>query len=248
MTRTPGGGITSVFFFRFNSIRQRWWAFKQMRLGPQQLQQDENLNFFKILGTGGGNGFSLFPDFGTYAILVTAENHADLASFSKKNPLLHEYRQRSAEALEIKLKAFKSHGAWGGKSPFQDQHGSHQPELMAVLTRASISSKRLLEFWQYVPGVSRGILGREGLILAKGIGEYPLIEQATISLWRTDEAMRNFAYREKKHAEVVRKTRSRNWYSEELFCRFEVVEISGSWQGEALNYLSQVRSAAEAKT
>ena len=45
--------------------------------------------------------------------------------------------------------------------------------------------------------------------------------QATFSLWSNAEAMMNYAYKNPKHAEMVKKTRELNWYSEELFARFK---------------------------
>ena len=37
--------------------------------------------FFKLMGTGGGNGFSLKPDFGTYAFLGVWESKLQLLNF-----------------------------------------------------------------------------------------------------------------------------------------------------------------------
>jgi len=49
------------------------------------------------------------------------------------------------------------------------------------------------------------------------------VEQATFSIWKNLEKMNYFAYKHAAHAEVVRLTRERNWYSEELFARFQVI-------------------------
>ena len=38
------------------------------------------------------------------------------------------------------------------------------------------------------------------------------------------ESVTDFAYKNKNHAEIVKKTRQRNWYKEDLFARFEIID------------------------
>jgi hypothetical protein len=52
--------------------------------------------------------------------------------------------------------------------------------------------------------------------------------QATFSVWSSADAMFDYAYSNPKHAEMVKKTRELNWYSEELFARFEPYKVEGS--------------------
>jgi hypothetical protein len=47
--------------------------------------------------------------------------------------------------------------------------------------------------------------------------------------------MRDFAYKSDHHAEVVRLTRERAWYKEEMFTRFRVLEVVGEWEGADLS-------------
>ena len=44
--------------------------------------------------------------------------------------------------------------------------------------------------------------------------------------------MKAFAYSQKEHAEVIQKTRQRNWYSEELFTRFKITGCTGTLNGK----------------
>ena len=37
------------------------------------------------------------------------------------------------------------------------------------------------------------------------------------------ERVKKFAYDKGAHSEIVRKTKKRNWYSEDLFARFEIL-------------------------
>jgi hypothetical protein len=65
------------------------------------------------------------------------------------------------------------------------------------------------------------------LIFSKGIGEFPLLMQATFSLWASSEAMMNYAYQNPMHSEMVKKTKELKWYSEELFARFQIFHQVG---------------------
>ena len=125
------------------------------------------------------------------------------------------------------MKAVAGHGDWDGGNPFD--YASEEPGgKIAVLTRATIHGARLLNFWRYVPKVSRSMEGAPGLRFAIGIGELPLIQQATFSLWDSKEDMTNYAYTMARHKEVVKQTRKQKWYKEELFTRFRPYRSEGS--------------------
>ena len=230
--------MTTFTIFNFSGASQRWWAFKQMVYAHAQLKKCGN-EFYKLLGSGGGEGFSLLPDFGTYILLQTWPDEAVATRFFKSNPLFLEYLDMCSECRVIHARAYKADGTWNGINPFLNQEGNAEPDMLGVLTRASIKPALLWQFWRYVPGVSKKIFQSPGLIFAKGIGELPLVEQATFSLWEQQKAMQHFAYKQKEHAAVVKKTRELNWYSEELFARFEVLDAEEyKW---ALPYSSQLQ-------
>jgi hypothetical protein len=96
---------------------------------------------------------------------------------------------------------------------------------IAVLTRATIRLSKLKSFWKSVPDVSAQMQDAKGLIASFGIGEIPFIKQATLSIWEDVESMKTFAYQMKAHQTVIQKTRKENWYSEEMFTRFEVISM-----------------------
>jgi hypothetical protein len=70
------------------------------------------------------------------------------------------------------------------------------------------------------------------LVLSIGVGEWPLIQQATISIWKTQKEMLDYAYKNPKHREVVMLTRKLNWYKEEMFARFVPYKFEGKWDGK----------------
>jgi hypothetical protein len=51
---------------------------------------------------------------------------------------------------------------------------------------------------------SKSLEGYDGLALSIGVGEWPLIQQATLSIWKTQAEMIDYAYKIEKHKEVVR--------------------------------------------
>lgn len=225
--------ITTVTIYRFKS--NKYWAFKQMRLSLEPLQKVEGLSFYKVLGCGAGNGFSIFPDFGTYAKLQIWESESAAHAYFNEHPLHVEYVEKSATHETIFMHAIESHGEWDGSNPFQLQKQTSDQSQIVVLTRATIYARKLLNFWQYVPRVSKSMEGAPGLQFALGIGELPLIQQATISLWENKDAMMNYAYTMKKHKEVVKQTRKQKWYKEELFTRFQPYKSEGSGNELVIN-------------
>ena len=56
--------IVTISFSQYRSARQRWWAFQQMGLAPRKLVGIPGLQFVKMLGSGAGNGFSIWPNWG----------------------------------------------------------------------------------------------------------------------------------------------------------------------------------------
>jgi heme-degrading monooxygenase HmoA len=200
-----------------------------MGLAPSKLQQKKGLRFFKLMGTGGGNGFSLWPDFGTYAFLGVWDSQKSADDFLKDNALLQTYYQKSSSIRTLKMLPVKSHGLWSGQNPFTE----HKPVTIdsklpvAVITRATLRPSRLIAFWKSVPSASAAIENAAGVQYFKGIGEWPFVQQATLSLWDSFEAVKKFAYRDQTHAKIIKKTRSQQWYSEDLFARFHVLSDTG---------------------
>lgn len=214
--------ITTVAIYKFSEFK--YWAFTQMQLGYRELAKVEGLQFHKILGTGAGNGFSAYPNFGQYAMLCIWKDETAARAFFSQNKFQDLYTDRSADRQVFFLRPVHGHGLWDGLEPFSYQDPEDEPLQWAVVTRATISFRRLLEFWKHVPSVSKSIEGQPGLRLSVGIGEWPLVQQATFSIWNNLDDMKAYAYKSRLHKEVITKTRDRQWYSEELFVRFQVMD------------------------
>ncbi|WP_198661653.1 hypothetical protein [Lewinella sp. IMCC34183] len=201
-----------------------------MQLAQGRLAEVPGLTFSRLMGSGGGTGFSLLPNLGVYALVAHWRGAADADRFFAADPWYAEAIARTDRRITFRLEATMAHGAWGGGNPFSPRPEAYDPGApVAVITRATIRPRKLPDFWRYVPATSRSVQEREERLLSIGIGEYPVFMQATFSVWSSGRAMTDFAYRGDHHREVVRLTRERNWYKEELFARFRLLRSEGSW-------------------
>jgi len=109
--------------------------------------------------------------------------------------------------------------------PFKTKPGLEAKgnQKAVVITRATLHWNRLFSFWKAVPAASKAIETAQGVQYYKGIGEWPFIQQATISIWDDFEAVNTFAYKDRAHADIVKKTKQMNWYKEDLFSRFHLI-------------------------
>lgn len=203
-----------------------------MQLAHARLAGTPGLTFHRMMGSGGGNGFSVAPNWGVYALVGHWTERSAAEDFFANHPWYADARAHSRDRVTFYLQATLTHGEWGGGNPFTprpEDYDKHAP--VAVITRATIYPHKLPDFWRYVPRTSASVYGRPERLLSIGIGEYPVFMQATFSLWTSGAAMTEFAYSSTHHKEVVQLTRARGWYREELFTRFRLLDVVGDWPG-----------------
>lgn len=189
------------------------------------LKKTPGLKFYKLLGTGAGAGFSLFPDFSTYSILCVWDDSKSANDFINNSEHSIKISKKAFSRNDYFLKPIKSHGKWDGINPFNvndSKFDKNKP--VAIITRATLNFTKLIEFWNSVPKASNAIKNAKGVLWFKGIGELPFIQQATFSIWENLESVTNFAYKDLNHSEIVKKTKKRNWYKEDLFSRFVIID------------------------
>ena len=214
----------SISFFHFES--NKFWAFKQMVEAKKYFSNNHKVSFYKMLGTGGKGGF-IYPDFSVYSLLCVWD----------KTEYLNEFIESSNHAKEIKTKAKRrtdyimepifSNGLWDNINPFKVKENREfkNENKIGVITRGKIKLSKQMDFWLNVSSASDAIKNANGVEFYKGIGELPLLYQATFSVWKNHKSISDFAYKNKAHSEIIKKTRDRKWYSEDLFARFEIKEI-----------------------
>lgn len=186
------------------------------------------------MGCGKNGTFDKIPDLNQWAImlvhkgqLVENNNVSILGNF-----ISFWIRLFAKESFTILLNPIAGHGKWDKLEPFGKFDGKFEYQgRVATLTRATIRLNKMKFFWKHVAPVASQMADAKGFIFSAGIGEVPWIKQATFSVWESVEDMKSFAYSMKEHSEVVKKTRTENWYSEDLFVRFSITDSFGTING-----------------
>lgn len=223
--------ITTITFFRYQGALDKMWAFSMMQFAHAPLSKIQGLEHYKLMGSG-KDGFNPFADWTTYALLQIWEREEDALVFFDESELMKKYLRKSTERLTLFMKNIRAKGVWSGKNPFvQSESLDIENPYIAVITRATIKWRLLYTFWKYVPTSQKPLAENKGLIYTKGIGEVPFLQMATFSIWKDKESLMQYAYGSKEHAKAIEKTKRLNWYSEELFSRFQPYRSIGTWKG-----------------
>lgn len=189
------------------------------------------LRFARLLGTGDGSTFTVRGADPRHWALVCAWDEPGAATDFELAPIMRAWRHIATERLSVRLRPLASRGRWSGVRPFGEPVPRPVSGPVASLTRARIRPGRALAFWRSVPPVATDLARVDGLRLALAMGEAPIGWQGTFSLWDSGAALTEFAHRRVAHASVVRRTAEERWYAEELFARFEVIDVEGTYAG-----------------
>jgi hypothetical protein len=216
--------ITTIYFWRIKAIFIPL-AIIFMAINKMQLKRLSGITFIKLLGTGKGESFT--PRDANplrWGMLITvSENQIDMLD---KSFVVKSWQKICISEYRVLLKPISSHGFWSGKQPFAVDKFEWAGKIAAV-TRARIVWRKNLIFWRAVPPVTESLHQSPGLLNAIGIGEAPIGLQGTFSIWQDAVSLRDFAYKGQAHSEAIRATSANQWYSEELFARFAVIEERG---------------------
>ena len=205
-----------------------------MLFAHNHLSNTKGLSFYRLMGSGNGRGFNPLPDWSVYSLLQVWNSEEAANDFFTSSSLIRNYEQHTKEIFTLYMRNISAGGTWVGKNPFEKATDLDPDLPIAIITRATIKWNWLYRFWKYVPISEEGLDGNEGLIYTKGVGEVPIVQMATFSLWKNFDAVKQFAYKSKQHKEAITRTRKNEWYKEELFSRFQPYKSEGSWGGEDL--------------
>lgn len=218
--------VTVAYFFSIGrkSIAFAFWSMAIDRVASRKFT---GISFSKHLGTGSGRTFTpRDADLHRWGILLVIDRGA-LEAFDNSR-IIKSWRKRSTSEFRAVLSPISSHGLWAKTNPFNFTSELRNPEsIIAAVTRARIKWHKNFIFWGAVPPVVSDLHQSPGFISAIGIGEAPIGLQGTFSLWENSKALRDFAYKGAAHQKAIEQTKSIDWYSEELFARFEVLELRG---------------------
>jgi len=218
---------TVVYFF---TIRRKSipFAFLSMAIDRIRIRKLNGISFAKMLGTGTGETFTpQDANLNRWGILAAIDENR-IEAFDS-SPVIENWRRRSTSEMRAILSPISSNGLWSKQNPFDFTAALSSPDAqIAAITRARIKWHQNFRFWRAVPPVVIDLHDNLGLISAIGIGEAPIGLQGTFSIWSSAAALRDFAYKGKAHQVAIEQTKQFNWYSEELFARFEILNLRGS--------------------
>ena len=222
--------ITTITFFRFKGWKAKLWGFGSMQYMRKPLARIPGQQFYKLMGTGKKN-FNPRPDWEVYTVLQVWDHESAANDFFSNSQIIRQYQQNAAECWTIYLKNITVKGTWGAQNPFEiSENLDPGNQYIAAITRATIKTSKLRTFWKFVPTSRSGLENNTGLLYTKGIGEIPIKNMATFSIWQNLEALQKYAYsKQGNHRKAITKTHEIQWYSEELFSRFQPYKSVGSW-------------------
>jgi hypothetical protein len=199
------------------------FAFLQMALGRRTARKIRGVSFAKLMGTGTGKTFTPSDaDLKQWAILFVADD-LDLVDESR---FISSWKKRSVSVDKYLLNPISSHGEWSKQKPFEVSNSIKNDGPIVAITRARLKWSQAVRFWRSIPPVVTDLHESPGLLFSIGIGEAPIGLQGTFSVWQSGAALRDFAYKNAPHRAAIEDTKRFDWYSEELFARFELINTA----------------------
>lgn len=210
----------------------RLWGWSRFVIGRYLLRKIPGLRFGKVMGSGHAGGFGLKPSASIQGVFCVFDTAAHADAFMQPDGPLSAWRLRASEWFCCRLRAYSSRGSWAGEAlPVSVDPPAQGP--VASLTRASIRPTRAAAFWRMQPAAERSLGGAQGVHLAVGIGEAPLLRQATFTIWDSVASMDRYA-RSGAHRDAIEASRSGHFFSESMFVRFVVEATQGRLKGHSL--------------
>jgi len=235
MTQTehiPNSATVTLSLFRFETLADRLWVFAQMGLARPALSRVPGLDFYKLMGSGTGEGFTPVPNTAVWGILAAWRDGAAAQSALRGASVFGRWQARAAEHWTLALEPISVRGKWSERTPFQEGPDSGRGPIVA-LTRATIRPRHARAFWARSGPIS-DVIGNDSSVLFKiGIGEVPFFHQVTFSIWPDSASMAAFARKDGPHARAIAAVRAGDWFSEELYARFRIAASYGTWNGGA---------------
>lgn len=227
--QTPPDPSTAVLLLARLRPAHWPWSWNRLAFSRWLPQPVPGLRFMKTLGSGRDGGFGLVPSASHQGVFCLFSDDDAARDFVARSPLVERYRKASSECLLLTLRPSSARGSWDGTA-IADGPAIAADAPVAALTRAAIRPLAAPAFWRHAPAAQAGLARAEGCELAIGLGEAPLLRQATFSLWRNAAAMDAYA-RTGAHQQAIRAAWQRRFFSESMFVRFAPVAIEGCWEG-----------------
>ena len=208
------------------------WGLMQLVLGPFTGPSTPAMLWRKVLGSGHEGGFGLRPAWNRLGLFCAFDCTESARHWLATSAEAAQWKRRAVNWLAVLVEPTSSRGSWSGHTlgPVESESSRGAPVTVASLTRASIRPHRARRFWSLSPAAELSLAQAPGCLMAVGLGEAPLLRQATFSLWQSQSAMDAYA-RSGAHLEAIRQAYSQGFFSESMFTRFRVLELAGEWPG-----------------
>ena len=228
------------------------WGVTQLMQAPFRRPRDAGLVFQKVLGSGQNGGFGLRPGLNYQGLFSVFDSEDEATSYLQRSSQVAAYLDHAEAAFAAQLAPLSCRGAWSGftfrplpptpndaradtasvatpsQAPVAGERSTAMP--VASLTRASIRPLKASAFWAQSPEAEADLARAPGCQLAVGLGEAPLLRQATFSLWKDQAAMDAYA-RSGAHQRAIQAAYGKGFFSESMFVRFRPVGLYGQWSG-----------------
>jgi spheroidene monooxygenase len=208
------------------------WAVSQLVRGPSPWLREPGVRFARVLGSGRDGGFGLRPGLDHQGVFLMFDEVADALACVARSPRLAAYRERSEQCLVAVLQASSARGRWGGQGMRGVVPAPVAGEPVVALTRASIRAGQALRFWRQSPPAEAALAAAPGCRLAVGLGEAPVLRQATLSLWDDTASMNAYA-RSGAHQHAIETAWREGHFTEWMFVRFVPLLLQGRWAGRS---------------
>jgi spheroidene monooxygenase len=110
--------IVTLSLYRYESLSAKLWAFGRMGFARMMLPRIVGLKFWKLMGTGAGEGFSTKPNLGVYTVLCVWDNLASAqAALGSQQPFTGNAKH-SVDHVHLTLSPTQARGSWAGSNPF----------------------------------------------------------------------------------------------------------------------------------
>jgi len=206
-----------------------WWGWSRIVSRDRPLRHLKGLRFAKALGSGFEGGFGVRPSKDRQGLFLVFDGQAAADDFLADSPTLQGYADHARELFVTQLRATSARGLWSGQ-PLGVSAVAPPDGVIAALTRASIRPGKALQFWPLAPPAQVALEAAPGCRLAVGLGEAPLLRQATFSIWDNAAAMEAYA-RSGAHGLAARTSYRDGFFSETMFARFVPLMMRGVWKG-----------------
>ena len=225
----PAGDEVAVLVLAQMKPAARAWGWWRIVRGPGALRGEPGLRFAKVLGSGHDGGFGLRPSGSRMGLFLLFDGEVSARAFIDRSAHLQAWRQRAAELCIAVLRTSSARGRWSGQD-LSVTASAVGGGPVGVLTRASIRPSRAAAFWRHATPSQQALSQAPGCRLAVGLGEAPLLRQATFSIWDDVASMERYAH-SAAHAEAIRAAYGAQCFSESLFARFVPLALTGQWMG-----------------